>query len=61
MESEANEHCSKTEQQKRAWLDRRNVKGRARRSSESDPGTKKVKGNENREEENDKESLRMKK
>ena len=35
MESEANEHCSKTEQQKRARLDRRNAKDRARRSSKS--------------------------
>ena len=26
MESEANEHCSKTEQQKKARLDRRNAK-----------------------------------
>ena len=43
-----NEHC-KNEQQKRARLDRRNAKDRARRSSE--------KGIEK--EENDKQSLRM--
>ena len=35
MESKANENCSKTEQQKRARLDQRNAKDRARRSFES--------------------------
>lgn len=35
MESKVNQHCSKTEQQKRTRLDQRNVRDKARTSSES--------------------------